>query len=178
MLRRINASEIISSVKPEFAQYTKKVKYKPIDPMSSLYIPEKLSDVQKSLIEQQFISKIDSNTDAQIIAAKGAIESYAKQKNVTIDMARRMNVVEGNQPTLKDQIEVCVYNPKTKAHEFAFVPVFDQNQTANTVKKSNRVFTNADGIDVIKSVQSEYEDNFIRHLYRNIERAVEKSFTR
>lgn len=176
MLRKINASEIISCVKPEFAQFAKKVKYKPAEPLSSIYFPKNLREMDRYMLEQQCIARINSGIDEQIFAAKEAIESYAKQKNVTVEMTRRMNIVGDVTPKLKDQIFVSVYNPKTKIHEFEFVPVFGENQSVNTVKKSSRVFTNADGVEVVRPVQSEYEDNFVRFLYRNIENAVKRSF--
>lgn len=185
MLRRINASEIISSLKPEFAQFQKRVKYKPLYeaemPDLSKYsqpVRARLSNELEQLSKRNLDELTGINFDDEIMSAKGAIESYAKQKNVTIDMARRINVVEGKTPELKDQVVVSVYNPKTKAHEFAFVPVMDNTQTVNTVKESTKVFTNTDGVQVIRPVKSEYEDNFIRNLYRNIEDAVKRSIQR
>ena len=122
-----------------------------------------------------FISGVKNGVDAQILAAQSAIESYAKQKNVTIEMARRMNITRGANPTLKDEIAISVYNPKTKAQAFEFVPVMGENETVTAVKRSSKVFTNADGVEVVEPIQSEYEDTFMRHLYRRIEQAVKNS---
>ena len=178
-LTRIDASEIISHVKPEFAKYAKKVKYKPVESVESIYIPERLSPRDRYLLKYQCVSRMNNGVDSQILAAQGAIESYAKHNNVTIDLDRRISVIDGKTPEIKDHIAVSVYNPKTKAHTFEFVPVFDENQTVKTVKASQRMIDiPSDGTQVVRPTVSEYEDNFIRHLYRKIESAVKASAIR
>ena len=165
-LSKIKANEIIGCVKPEFAQFAKpakRVTYKP------LYVPDfpVVPDHQESnfpFMMKRLIAE-ESSVNEQIMAVQEAIESYAKQKGINIDMARKVNITGGKKADLSDVIDIDVYNPKTKANAHGSIPVFDKHQTVTTVKKSEVMLENvADGTQVIRPVQSEYEDTFVRYL--------------
>lgn len=172
----INPREIISAVKPEFAQFQKRVKYVPVDATKIPFIPEKMEHMAKYELINAYKAALNSDVDAQMLAVQGAIECYAKQKNVFIDLVRDVHIDGRENPKLMDKIAIDVYNPKTKEKVKSSISVFEPNSTVNMVKKSKVMLHNsAEGTEVVRLVRSESEDNFVRYLYRTIENLVKRS---
>ena len=175
-LKSINPREIIGAIKPEFAQFAKRVTYKPADITKAPSLPVGLDTVAKYELTEAYKAALNGSVDAQMLAVQGAIESYAKHKNVFVDMSRKLDIVNPRNPELSDRISISVYNPRTKSNINTSVGVLPENHTVNMVKKSKVMLHNpADGTDVIRPVQSEYEDTFVRYLYRTIENLVKRS---
>lgn len=177
-LTKIKANEIIGCVKPEFAQFAKpakRVTYKPLYVMDFPKFPENRESNFHFMM--QHLKAEESPVNEQIMAVQGAIESYAKQKGVNIDMARKIDIIDGKQIDLADKIAIDVYNPKTKSTVQGSIPVFEEDQTINMIKRSKVILDNvSDGTQVVRPVQSEYEGTFVRYLYCTIENLVKKSF--
>ena len=179
-LTKIKAHEIIGSVKPEFAQFAKpakRVTYKPLYVMDFPKVPDNRESNFDFMMQR--LKAEESSVNEHIMAVQDAIESYAKQKGVNINMARKVDIVGDKKVDLKDSIVIDVHNPKTNETEHGTIPVFENNQTINMVKTSKVMIENAaDGTQVVRPVQSEYEDTFVRYLYRTIENLVKRSFVK
>ena len=175
LLKTINPREIISTLKPEFAQFQKRVTYKPLYPADFPKVSDAVESTSIDFMTKAFYAR-HSSVNEQIKLAQPAIENYAKQKGVNIDMARKIDIFEGKHIDLTDKILIDVYNPKTKSSVQGHVPVYKDGYIYQMAKSSNSMLHDpAEGTEIVRRVQSEYEDTFVRHLYRTIENLVKRS---
>lgn len=174
-LKSINPREIIASLKPEFAQFQKRVTYKPLYPESFPKVSDSVESTSIDFMTKAFYAR-HSSVNEQIKLAQPAIEIYAKQKGVNIDMARKIDIIEGKHIDLTDKILIDVFNPKTKENVHGSVPVYRDGHIYQIAKSSSLMLHDpAEGTEVVRRVESQYEDTFVRHLYRTIENLVKRS---
>lgn len=143
--------------------------------------------IKKYEQEQRFLDKyikIHNNTTygdsyQQMHNARKTIANYLSHKGVAIDIYdARQHLDEFASPVLEDKLSDKLY---IKATNLLNNKKASKMVSARTDKTCTHVVPDyividypADGVQQTRLTSHEYEDNFIRNLYRNIEELVKK----
>lgn len=137
--------------------------------------------------EQRFLDKyvkIHDNTTygdsyQQMCSSRKTIANYLRDKGVSIDIydARKM-MGEHDSPIVENRLSEALYieakNLLSNKKASKFVSAKTDESRIHKVPDYIVIDYPAEGIQQTRLTSHEYEDNFVRHLYRSIEDLVKK----
>ena len=115
----------------------------------------------------------------QMVSARKTIANYLRDKGVSIDIYEARQILgEHDSPVIEDKLNdklwVEATNLLTSKHSSKVVSARTDKVHIHTVPDYIVIDNVQDGVQQTRLTSHEFEDNFIRNLYRNIEELVKK----
>ena len=115
-------------------------------------------------------------------SARGMLENYAKHKKISIDVYGGQRLLENDfmetfpevASGFKKQLQIVVEDLKTKKYGFSLVPADTKSSTVNSKSKPFVIEDVSEGTQYVRRVKQNYEDSFLRNVYRKIENLTQK----
>lgn len=126
--------------------------------------------------EQQFLNKfckinnnVEGDTFTQLYSARKTIANYAKNKGITIEIADAEKKFAEDKLAIKVKPLINIGNTTSIT---TYAPKNTKETHLHTVNDYFVIELPHDGIQQIRLTKHEYEDNFLRNVYRKIENVV------
>jgi hypothetical protein len=158
--------------------------YQIIKPFENIIERYKINKEQKNLNRYVNIHDYLGNANDDIYNARKVLANYARTKGVSIDIFTASKKTEeelanNTKNQLDNHVSVIVKDLLTGKVTQRIIDA-DVNKTHNVQKKIGYGYieNHADGTERVVPFKGEYEDNFLRHLYRNITEMVDSHFSK